>query len=112
MANNYKKTITLGLDYSEFSGGISECNRKMGLLDAEMKLAQEQAKEYGNETDQLKIKQEALAQKIILQKKVVEEQAKAYDIAMSSQKKSEKQVDALDKTLLQSRTTLQKLENE
>lgn len=41
MANNYKKTITLGLDYSEFSGGISECNRKMGLLDAEMKLAQE-----------------------------------------------------------------------
>lgn len=112
MANNYKKTITLGLDYSEFSGGISECNRKMGLLDAEMKLAQEQAKEYGDETDQLKIKQEALAQKIILQKKVVEEQAKAYDIAMSSQKKSEKQVDALDKTLLQSRTTLQKLENE
>ncbi|XBX07070.1 hypothetical protein QMP26_02400 [Enterocloster clostridioformis] len=112
MANNYKKTITLGLDYSEFSGGISECNRKMGLLDAEMKLAQEQAKEYGDETDQLKIRQEALAQKIILQKKVVEEQAKAYDIAMSSQKKSEKQVDALDKTLLQSRTTLQKLENE
>lgn len=69
MANNYKKTITLGLDYSEFSGGISECNRKMGLLDAEMKLAQEQAKEYGDETDQLKIKQEALAQKIILQRK-------------------------------------------
>ena len=100
MSSNYKKTIVLGLDYSEFSGGISECNRKMGLLDAEMKLAQEQARGYGDETDQLKIKQEALSQKIVLQRKIVQEQAKAYDQAMSSQKKSEKQVDALDKTLL------------
>ena len=71
MSGSYKKTIVLGLDYSEFSGGISECNRKMGLLDAEMKLAQEQAKAYGGETDQLKIKQEGLAQKIELQKKIV-----------------------------------------
>lgn len=112
MSSNYKKTIVLGLDYSEFSGGISECNRKMGLLDAEMKLAQEQAREYGDETDQLKIKQEGLSQKIELQKKIVQQQAKAYDEAMSSQKKSEKQIDSLDKSLLQSRTTLQKLENE
>lgn len=112
MSGSYKKTITLGLDYSEFSGGISECNRKMGLLDAEMKLAQEQAKAYGGETDQLKIKQEGLAQKIELQKKIVEQQAAAYDKAMSSQKKNEKQIDSMDKALLQSRTTLQKLENE
>lgn len=112
MSGSYRKTIVLGLDYSEFSGGISECNRKMGLLDAEMKLAQEQAKAYGSETDQLKIKQEGLAQKIELQKKIVEQQAAAYDKAMSSQKKNEKQIDSMDKALLQSRTTLQKLENE
>ena len=67
MGANYKRTIVLGLDYSEFSGGITECNRKMGLLDAEMKLAQEQAKAYGDASDQLKIKQEGLAQKIELQ---------------------------------------------
>ena len=112
MSGSYRKTIVLGLDYSEFSGGISECNRKMGLLDAEMKLAQEQATAYGSETDQLKIKQEGLAQKIELQKKIVEQQAAAYDKAMSSQKKNEKQIDSMDKALLQSRTTLQKLENE
>lgn len=112
MSGSYRKTIVLGLDYSEFSGGISECNRKMGLLDAEMKLAQEQAKAYGGETDQLKIKQEGLSQKIELQKKIVEQQAAAYDKAMSSQKKNEKQIDSMDKALLQSRTTLQKLENE
>lgn len=110
--SNYKKTIVIGCDYSEFSGGIAECNRKMGLLDAEMKLAKEQAKAYGDETDQLKIKQEGLSQKIELQKVKVKQQAKAYDEAMSSGKKNEKQVDALDKALLESRTTLQKLENE
>lgn len=112
MSSNYRRTIVLGLDYSEFSGGITECNRKMGLLDAEMKLASEQAKAYGTETDQLKIKQEGLAQKIELQRKVVEKQAEAYDKAMSAGKKNEKQTDALDKALLNSRTTLQKLENE
>ena len=73
MSNNYRKTIVLGLDYSEFSGGITECNRKMGLLDSSMKLASEQAKGFGTETDQLRIKQEGLTQKIILQKKIVEE---------------------------------------
>lgn len=112
MGSVYKRTIVLGLDYSEFSGGITECNRKMGLLDAEMKLAQEQAKAYGNETDQLRLKQEGLAQKIELQKKIVEQQADAYDKAMSAGKKNEKQIDSLDKALLNSRLTLQKLENE
>lgn len=112
MSSTYRKTIVLGLDYSEFSGGITECNRKMGLLDAEMRLASEQAKAYGTETDQLKIKQEGLSQKIELQRKVVEKQAEAYDKAMSAGKKNEKQTDALDKALLNSRTTLQKLENE
>ena len=57
MASN-KRTIYLGLDYSQFSGGITEINRKMGLLDAEFKLATEQAKNYGNETDKTGLKQE------------------------------------------------------
>lgn len=112
MPNTYKRTIVLGLDYSEFSGGIAECNRKMGLLDAEMKLAREQANAYGDAADQLRIKQEGLSQKINLQKKIVEQQATAYDKAMSSAKKNEKQIDSLDKALLNSRTTLQRLENE
>lgn len=112
MSSTYRKTIVLGLDYSEFSGGITECNRKMGLLDAEMRLASEQAKAYGTETDQLKIKQEGLSQKIELQRKVVEKQAEAYNKAISEGKKNEKQTDALSKAFLNSQTTLQKLENE
>lgn len=112
MGNQYKKTIVLGLDYSEFSGGITECNRKMGLLDAEMKLASEQAKAFGDNADQLRIKQEGLSQKIELQKKIVIQQAEAYDKAMTKYNGTGKEVDRLDKALLNSRTTLQRYENE
>ena len=111
MASN-KRTIYLGLDYSQFSGGITEINRKMGLLDAEFKLATEQAKNYGTETDKTALKQEYLAQKIELQKKKVEEAKKAYDAVMSTQGASQKEIDALDKKLLQERTTLEKLNGE
>lgn len=111
MASN-KRTIYLGLDYSQFTGGITEINRKMGLLDAEFKLAQEQAKNYGTETDKTALKQEYLAQKIELQKKKVEEAKKAYDAVMSTQGASQKEIDALDKKLLQERTTLEKLNGE
>ena len=83
MANN-KRTIHIGLDYSQFTGGVTEINRKMGLLDAEFKLATEQAKNYGDETDELGVKQEYLTQKIILQTRKVEEAKQAYDAAMSS----------------------------
>ena len=108
MANN-KRTIYLGLDYSQFTGGVTEVNRKMGLLDAEFKLAQQQAKNYGNETDQLGLKQEYLTQKIALQNQKVEEAKKAYDAAMSSNKASQKEIDELDKRLLKERTTLEQL---
>lgn len=108
MASN-KRTIYLGLDYSQFTGGVTEVNRKMGLLDAEFKLAQQQAKNYGTATDELGLKQEYLTQKIALQNQKVEEAKHAYDAAMSSQNASQKEIDALDKKLLQERTTLEKL---
>lgn len=112
MANTYKKTIVLGLDYSNFSGGVTECNRKMGVLTAEFNRASEEAKLYGTETDQLRIKHDFLTQKIELQKKVVSESAKSYDKATSANKNNEKAVDAADKALLQQRTTLLKLEGQ
>lgn len=108
MASN-KRVIHLGLDYSQFTGGVTEVNRKMGLLDAEFKLAQQQAKNYGTATDELGLKQEYLTQKIALQNQKVEEAKRAYDAAMSSQNASQKEIDALDKKLLQERTTLEKL---
>lgn len=110
MPNTYKKTIVLGLDYSEFSGGIAECNRKMSLLDSEMKYAESCADAYGTATDRLKVKQDGLKQKIQLQKKIVEQQVDAYQKAVSKGKDNEKQTDRLAKAVADSRTKLVKLE--
>ena len=112
MAARNKRTIYLGLDYSDFTGGVTEVNRKMGLLDAEFKRATQEAKNYGTETDQLAIKQDYLTQKIALQNQKVEAAKKAYDAAMSSQNASAKEIDALDKKLLEERTRLEQLNGE
>lgn len=110
--NRKGRTIYLGLDYSEFTGGVTEVNRKIGLLDAEMKLASAQVENYGNEMDAAGLKHDYLTQKIALQKQKVEEARKAYDAAMNSQKASQKVIDNLDKHLLLERTELEKLEKQ
>lgn len=109
MAKGNKRTIYLGLDYTDFTGGVTEVNRKMALLDEEFKLAQEQAKNYGTETDKLGIKQDYLGQKIALQTQKVEAAKKAYEEATKAQGTSSKQIDALQKSLLKEETALEKL---
>jgi hypothetical protein len=111
MANN-KKIIYLGLDYSNFDGGATEVNRKMQVLDSQFKLASEQVKAYGSETDQLTLKQETLTQKINLQTQKVKLSKEAYDKAVESGKASDKQLDNLLKAYNNNQTSLQKLNNE
>lgn len=108
----FKKTITLGLDSGEFTGGITDVNRKMKLLDEEFKLAQEQAKGYGNETDVLKLKQSKLGEQIQLQTKKVELSKEKYDKALESGKATDKQLDNLKLSYIKNQTELQKLNNE
>ncbi|MGL6221034.1 MAG: hypothetical protein ACRC36_23560 [Lacrimispora sphenoides] len=110
MNSQYKKTIVIGMDYSEFSGGITEINRKMGLLDAEFKRATAEADLYGDSTDKLGIQQDILRQKIELQKKKVEETAKSYDKIVTAHGYESKAADQADKALLNERATLLKLE--
>ena len=106
------KTITLGLDYSSFTGGTAEVNRAMKQLDAEFNLAKEQAKEYGDETDITRLSMEKLSQQIVLQSKKVEESKKAYEKALESGKASQKQLDNLKLAYTKNETELQKLNNE
>ena len=110
MASN-KKVITLGLDYSQFDGGITEVNRKMGLLDAQFKLVSEQTKNFGTTTDQLTLKQSYLTQKINLQTQAVKETKEKYDKALESGKASDKQLDNLHKRYINSQIALEKLNN-
>lgn len=107
----FKKTIVLGLDYSTFSGGVDECNRKMELLENEFKLANAQMETTGTTSQKLALKQEYLTEKINLQKNKVEEAKKKYNALMSEQADT-KSIDKADKALLKERTTLQQLENQ
>ena len=104
-----KRTIYLGLDYTNFTGGVTEVSRKMQLLDADFKLAQQQAQNYGTETDNLGVKHDYLKQKIELQTKKVEAAEKAHRDAMETNKKSQREIDALAKKVLQEKTSLEKL---
>lgn len=108
----FKKTITLGLDYSEFSGGITDVNRKMKLLDAEFNLATQEAKKFGDESDLVRLSQERLTEKIQLQTKKVELSKQAYDKAVEGGKASQKQLDNLQLAYTKNQTELQKLSNE
>nr|DAO52978.1 MAG TPA: tail tape measure [Caudoviricetes sp.] len=112
MAGTYKKTIVLGLDYSQFTGGTAEVSRHMGLLNSEFKRAYEEAKVYGTETDQLRIKHDYLSQKIELQKRKVEEAQKAHDKAILTEKEGSRAVVALSKSLADQETALYKLEGQ
>lgn len=109
--SSYKKTITLGLDYSEFEGGIKQCNNAMRNLDAEFKLASTQMEQTGSKTDKLALKEDYLTQKINLQQQKVEEAKKKYNALMDAHADTSK-IDAADRALLKERTTLQQLENQ
>lgn len=112
MSNWFKKTIVLGLDYSEFVGGINESKSKMQLLDAEFKLTAEEAKVFGNATDELKMKQENLTAKIKLQENVVRQMEEAYENTLKSEKATERQKDKSAAALLKEKAALQKMNNE
>lgn len=111
MASN-KRTIYLGLDYSQFTGGVTEVNRKMSMLDSEFKLAKEQAKNYGDATDQVGVKQDYLRQKIELQTRKVEAAKEAYEAIQNTQEAGGKKSEALQKKLLSEQTALEKLKGE
>ena len=100
------------MDYSEFSGGITEINRKMGLLDAEFRRATAEATLYGNETDKLGVKQEVLRQKIELQKKKIEESTKAYERTVAANGQMSRATDQASRALTNEETALLRLQLE
>lgn len=111
MGKSYKKTIVLGLDYSEFEGGITACNREIKTLDAEFALMQSQMDGCSSKSETMAAKQEYLTQKIHLQKQKVEAAKEKYNALMDAHANTDK-ISRADQALLKERTTLQKLENQ
>lgn len=112
MGKNYKRTIVLGLDYSEFEGGVTKCNAAMKKLDAEFALASERMKQEGSESDKLALKKEYLTQKIHVQAEKVENAEKKYNNLADSLGYTAKETEKADIELLRARTELQRLENQ
>lgn len=112
MGKSYKRTIVLGLDYSEFEGGVTKCNTAMKKLDAEFALASERMKQEGDESDKLALKKEYLTQKIHVQTEKVENAEKKYNKLADSMGYTAKETEKADIELLRARTELQRLENQ
>lgn len=112
MGKIYKRTIVLGLDYSEFEGGVTKCNTAMKKLDAEFALASERMKQEGDESDKLALKKEYLTQKIHVQTEKVENAEKKYNKLADSVGYTAKETEKADIELLRARTELQRLENQ
>lgn len=110
MANN--KNIKINLDYTEFSGGIQDCQRKMGLLTEEFKLQQSALGNNATEVDKLTLKQSSLAQKIDLQIQIVEKAKDRFEAIANAEGATATQVDNAQKAYMKQITTLNQLTNE
>ena len=109
MATN--KNIKLNLDYSDFSGGISECQRKMGLLTEEFKLQQSALGNNASEVDKLALTQSTLSKQIDLQIKIVEQASQKFEALNRSESASEAQVDKAQAAYMKQITKLHDLTN-
>lgn len=109
---SYKKTITLDMDYSGFVNGISECDRKMKILDQEFAMTNEQMKNAASTSEKYAAKKAYLTQKIQMQTLKVDESRRKYDELVESKKATTKQIDAAAKAYLKEETSLAKLNNE
>lgn len=106
------KNIKLRLDYSDFTGSISECKSKMQMLTEQFKLQEAELGNNASEIDKLALSQETLNQKISLQEQVVAQAAEKLATLASSEEATERQVDAAHKAFIKQETILQNLKNE
>lgn len=112
MASSYKKVITLGLDYSDFQGGVSACNTEMKKLDSEFALAREQMGGVAKESEKLQLQNDYLSNKMALQSQKVEELKKKYEAYKEELGEGSKKTENANLALKKAQTELQKTKNE
>lgn len=110
MATN--KNIKINLDYSDFSGGISECNRKMGLLNETFKLQSAQLGNNASEVDRLSLTESKLTQQIQLQEQVWQAAADRVKAVSEAENSTTAQVEKAHLAMVKQATKLQELRNE
>ena len=106
------KNIKINLDYSDFTGGIKECNQQMALLTQSCKTQQAQLGNNASQVDKLAIQQQTLTQKIQVQLQIVEQSANKLRALAESESSTAEQVDKAHLAFLKQEETLNKLKNE
>jgi len=111
MAKQFTKTITLGLDYSGFSGSIAECNSKLKVLEASFQKANAELGNNATKAQQAAVKEEYLAQKIEIQKAKVEAATAKYKALLDAHADTSK-IDQARVAMMNEETQLQRLNNQ
>ncbi len=112
MAGEIKSVIKIGMDYAEVTGGTSEINRRISLLDSEFRKTQESAKAFGTSVDELSNKQEYLTQKINLQTQKVKNMKDEYEKIKKEKGENSKEAEKYATSLNYAERALIKLETE
>ena len=111
-SGSYKKVIALGLDYSEFQGGIKECTEEMKKLDSEHKALSSEMDKTASSSDKLAEKNEYLAKKIELQSTKVDIAKQKLDELKSSGNATESQIRKATTAFNNETAALNNLQNE
>ena len=106
------KNIKINLDYSDFTGGIKECNQQMALLTQACKTQQAQLGNNASEVDKLTIQQQMLTQKIQLQLQVVQQSSEKLMALANSEASTAEQVDKAHMAFLRQEEILNNLKNQ
>lgn len=110
MATN--KNIKIGLDYSEFVGGVTECQRKMQILSNEFKLQTARMGENATESDRLSLQSQKLSQQISLQEQIVQAAMAKWEAMADSEESTVAQVERAHIAYQKQATYLENLRNQ
>lgn len=95
MGKEFKTTIKVGMDSTGVNKSVTEINRQMRVLDSEFKNVSAQAKAFGNATQELQAKQDALTKKIELQGQKVSQLKEQYEKSVQEKGKDAKETQNL-----------------
>ena len=112
MAGGTNKNIKINLDYSDFTGGIKECNQQMALLTQACKTQQAQLGNNASEADKLAITQQTLTQQLNLQVQIVQQASEKLKALCDSEESTAEQVDKAHLAFLKQEEKLNNLKNQ
>ena len=109
---SYDKNIKINLDYSTFTGGITQCQAKIKTLNEAMKLSTATMIESGDSSTALAEKEELLNAKIQLQQKILEQTIAKYQALTADSNATSSALEKMEQNVLKQETALARMNAE